>query len=93
MHQILSKFPLDVVLKLEDRKKVGDAWTMELLRQLLNQYIEVQESAQRHVASAKGHSQVFRSQRQSERQYISRYSSENWQTNDTTLPLVEMYFL
>ena len=77
VHQILSKFPLDVVLKLEDRKKVGDVWTMELLRQLLKQCIEVQESAQRHVASAKGHSQVFRSQRQSERQYTSRYSLEN----------------
>ena len=93
VHQIFSKFPLDVVLKLEDRKKVGDVWTMELLRQLLKQYIEVQESAQRHVASAKGHSQVFRSQRQSERQYISRYSSENRQTIDTstTLPLVETF--
>ena len=77
VHQILGKFPLDAVLKLEDHKKVGDVWTMELLRQLLKQYIEVKESAQRHVASAKGHSQVFRSQRQSERQYTSRYSSEN----------------
>ena len=53
-------------MKLEDHKKVGDVWTMELLRQLLKQYIEVQESARRHVASAKGHSQTFRSQRQSE---------------------------
>ena len=66
MHQILSKFPLDVVLRLEDRKKVGDVWTMELLRQLLKQYIEVQESAQRHVASARGHSQEFRQHGQNE---------------------------
>ena len=65
-----QKMPLQVVIKLEDRKKVGDVWAMELLRQLLKQYIEVQESAQRHVVSAKGHSQAFRSQRQSERQYI-----------------------
>ena len=91
VHQILSKFPLDVVLKLKDRKKVGDVWTMELLRQFLRQYIEVQESAQRHVASAKGHSQVFRSHRQGERQYTSRYSSENRQTTDTALPLVETF--
>ena len=91
MHQILSKFPLEVVMKLEDRKKVGDVWTMELLRQLLKQYIEVQESAQRHVPSAKGHNQAFRSQRQGERQYTSRYSSENQQTTDTTLPLVETF--
>ena len=50
-HQILSKFPLDFVLKLEDRKKLGDVWAIELLRQLLRQYIEVQERAQRHVRS------------------------------------------
>ena len=31
IHQILSKFPLDVNLKLEDTKVFGRAWTMELL--------------------------------------------------------------
>ena len=56
VHQILSKFPLNVVLRLEEHKKVGDVWTMELLRKLLKQYIEVQESAQRHVTNARGHS-------------------------------------
>ena len=88
VHQIFSKL---AVIKLEDHKKVGDVWTMELLRQLLKQYIEVQESAQRHVTSPKGHSQAFRSQRQSERQYTGQYSSENQQTTDTTLPLVETF--
>ena len=46
-----------------DHKKVGDVWTMESLRWLLKQYIEVQESAQRHVANARGHSQEFRQYR------------------------------
>ena len=31
IHQILSKFPLDVILKLEDTKTFGQVWTMELL--------------------------------------------------------------
>ena len=32
IYQILSKFPVDVVVKLEDTKKCGVEWTMELLR-------------------------------------------------------------
>ena len=54
IYQILSKFPLEVVLKLEDAKKCGVEWTMQLLRKLLNQHITIQESAQRRVANAKG---------------------------------------
>ena len=50
----MSKFPLEVVLKLEDAKKCGVEWTMQLLRKLLNQHITIQESAQRRVANAKG---------------------------------------
>ena len=51
IHEILSKFPLDVNLKLEDTKVFGQAWTMELLRQLLSQYVEKQENAQRRFAN------------------------------------------
>ena len=54
IYQILSKFPLEVVLKLEDAKKCEVEWTMQLLRKLLNQHITIQESAQRRVANAKG---------------------------------------
>ena len=54
IYQILSKLPLEVVLKLEDAKKCGVEWTMQLLRKLLNQHITIQESAQRRVANAKG---------------------------------------
>ena len=54
IYQILSKFPVDVVVKLEDAKKCGVEWTMELLRKLLTEYITIQECAQRRVANAKG---------------------------------------
>jgi len=51
VHQILSKFPLEVILKLEHTKTFGQVWTMELLRQLLSQYVQMQENAQRHLAA------------------------------------------
>ena len=54
IYQILSKFPVDVVVKLEDAKKCEVEWTMELLRKLLTEYITIQECAQRRVANAKG---------------------------------------
>ena len=54
IYQILSKFPVDVVVKLEDAKKCEVEWTMELLRKLLTEYIITQECAQRRVANAKG---------------------------------------
>ena len=69
VHQILSKFALDVVLRLEDRKELDRVWTMELLRQLLRQYIEVQESAQRHVANARGQGHEFGQHRRNDQQF------------------------
>ena len=56
IHQFLSKFHLEVIVKLEDVKKCDQAWTMQLLRKLLSQYIMVQENAQRRV-SIRGSSQ------------------------------------
>ena len=88
VHQILSKFPLNVTLQLEELKKVGDVWTMELLRKLLKQYIEVQESAQRHVTNARGHNQEFRQHRQNDQQFTNQHNAENRQTPDASLPLV-----
>ena len=55
VHQILSKFPLEAMLKLEDIKEYGRAWTVKELRRLLNQYVQVQESAQRRFANVKGY--------------------------------------
>ena len=34
IHQLLSKFPLEVIVKLEDVKKCDQVWTMQLLRKL-----------------------------------------------------------
>ena len=59
IHQLLSKFPLEVIVKLEDVKKCDQVWTMQLLRKLLNQYVMVQENAQRRV-SIRGSSQQGR---------------------------------
>jgi len=53
-HQILSKFPLEVMLKLEDIKEYGRKWTVKELRRLLSQYIQVQESVQQHFSNCKG---------------------------------------
>ena len=32
VHQLLSKFPLEVIVKLEDTKKCDQVWTIDLLR-------------------------------------------------------------
>ena len=53
IYQILSKFPLEVVVKLEDVKKCEGEWTVELLRKLLNQHISIKENAQCRVANVK----------------------------------------
>ena len=54
IYQILSKFPLEVIVKLEDTKLCEEEWTMELLRKFLTQFITIQENAQRRVVNAKG---------------------------------------
>ncbi|XP_065891574.1 uncharacterized protein [Dysidea avara] len=60
VYQILSKFPLEVILKLESTKQCDEEWTMELLRQLLSRYVIVQENAYRRVANAKGRNYDYR---------------------------------
>ena len=42
IYQILSKFPLEVVVKIEDVKKCEGEGTMGLLRKLFNQHITIQ---------------------------------------------------
>ena len=88
IYQILGKFPLEVVVKLEDAKK-DEQWTMVLLRQLLNQHITIQENAQRRVANAKGRVYTYNSRqiRQSEefnkgdRQMYNETPNETYTTN------------
>ena len=56
IHQLLSKFLLEVIVKLEDVKKCDQVWTMQLLRKLLSQYVMVQENSQRQVNNVRGDS-------------------------------------
>ena len=54
IHQLLSKFPLAVILKLEDVKRCDQVWMMQLLRKSLSQYVMVQENVQRQVSNVRG---------------------------------------
>ena len=54
IHQLLSKFSLEVIVKLEDVKRCDQAWTMQLLRKLLSHYVMVQENAERRVSNVRG---------------------------------------
>ena len=94
IHQILSRFPLDVNLKLEDTKVFGRAWTMELLRQLLSQYVEKQENAQRHFAN-KGYGSEFKPVRYGENrqnyQNFNRYSSDQNRDTNSSSTSVETF--
>ena len=89
IHQLLSKFPLEVIVKLEDVKKCDQVWTMQLLRKLLSQYVMVQENAQRRVNNVRGGSlqgrQVNRSPTNRDTLIIRRLISHLWR------PLLLMY--
>ena len=78
-------------MKLEDRKKIGEVWTMEILRRLLDQYVEIQETAQRQVANTRGHGHEFRQSRQGDQQPSNQYGMENRQTSNTSLPSVDSF--
>ena len=90
VYQILSKFPLEVILKLESSKQCDQEWTMELLRKLLNTYVTIQENAYRRVAGAKGKVYDHRSvrweggqkdNRGSGRQFLNPASVDTFATN------------
>ena len=51
--QILSKFPTNVLVKLEESKSLQDKWTVELLRASLKQYIAIYTNAQRYESNFK----------------------------------------
>ena len=53
IQQILSKFPTNVIVKLEESKTLQDNWTIELLRASLKQYIAIYTNAQRYEANFK----------------------------------------
>ena len=91
VHQILSKFSLEVMLKLEDIKEYGRAWTVKELRRLLNQYVQVQESVQRCFANVKGYVEPKTARYSDSRQNPHRYWSDNKDSRLTSGSPVEAF--
>ena len=55
IYQILSKFPFEVVVELEDTKKCEEEWTMELIvKEVIKPAYYCTGNTQRRVANAKG---------------------------------------
>ena len=48
MQQILSKFPTDVIVKLEESKQLNKHWTVTSLRESFKRYITVYSNAHRY---------------------------------------------
>ena len=55
---VLSKFPFEVILKLEESKLPTEKWTMENLRKEISKYIRVQENVYRYAHNARGQVQA-----------------------------------
>ena len=55
---VLSKFPLEVVIKLEESKPPTERWNMENLRKAILKYVRVQENVFRYTYNTKGQLQV-----------------------------------
>ena len=51
IQQIISKYPTEVITKLEESKEPGTPWTMKYLRESICHYITVQENVQHHVSN------------------------------------------
>ena len=50
IQQIISKYPPEVITKLEEAKEPVTPWSMRSLRKAISQYITVQENVQRYVS-------------------------------------------
>lgn len=55
IQQLVSKFPVEVVTKLEEKKGATNSWTIPSLREALLEYVTVQDNAQRHLVFTKAH--------------------------------------
>ena len=53
VQQILSKFPIQVLIKLEESKGIQDSWTVAVLRKTLRQYITISTNAHRYDVNAR----------------------------------------
>ena len=51
IQQIISKYPMEIITKLEESKEPGTPWTMKSLRKSIHHYITVQENVQHHVSN------------------------------------------
>ena len=49
VQQIISKFPTEVITRLEDYKQPAVPWNMKSLREAICQYVTIQENVQRYV--------------------------------------------
>ena len=55
----MCKFPIEVVIKLEETKEPAIPWTMKTLRETLQHYISVHENAQRYVFNSNSKGQTL----------------------------------
>ena len=49
VQQMISKFPTEVITRLEDYKQPAVPWNMKSLREAICQYVTIQENVQRYV--------------------------------------------
>ena len=52
IQQIISKFPMDVIIKLEESKEPMRPWTMPALREAICRYVTVHENVHRYVSNS-----------------------------------------
>ena len=52
VQQILSKFHIDVITKLEERKALTNAWTVEPLFKSTQHYVMIHDNAQQHSTNS-----------------------------------------
>ena len=53
VQQILSKYPTQVIIKLEESKGLNDRWTVSKLRQSLQRYITIYTNAQQYEVNTR----------------------------------------
>ena len=53
IQQVLSKFPIQVIIKLEESKSLEESWSLTLVRKSLQHYITVLSNAQHYEANAR----------------------------------------
>ena len=51
--QILSKFHVDTVIKLEESKKPSEIWTVKSVREALKHYVKIRENVNRRASNTK----------------------------------------